>query len=257
MRKFSLDEISRIAQILAILIPVIFLVSGFTYTNLLFHHLGFGAGSFLSFADYIILNTFNVLWAFLVAPISAYLGYYLSDKNKSNTERKKKEEGKEKTTKRWYKYKNSFKETMQEFLILWSFMLPAVIFFYLWRDYNIISYGAISMLPMGIVVILAWLKKIQINLGLVLLATAHFAFLPAMVVAESNAKKFLHNNHTPKYELSFSEGYKEYSESRYITTTSEYVFLFNHAKKEVEVIPKDAVISYRQINKQEAEKTKK
>ncbi len=266
MRKFSLEDASRVVQIGVLLLPTIFLISGFAYTNLLFYHLGFGAGGFLSFTDYLILNTVNVLFTFLILPFVLSLGYFFSIWNIGSEENKEYEkaeydnEGKPIVI--WFKLEALARRRAIDTIFLPLSGSQIVTFFTKLLHDSIIAYGAIGIVLVIIIVRFGIMRImhgvpiiVQRIIYLFILSISLIVFIP-MLVADNHAANLLRDDYKQEYKLFFTKGYEKYGGSRYIMTTSEYVFLFNHGKKIVEVIPKEAVISYRQISEQEADKIK-
>ncbi|MEZ9300339.1 hypothetical protein AB4168_17795 [Vibrio splendidus] len=216
-------------------ISTLFLISGFVYTKSFFYWFGINVGDFYNVQDYLSSSIDVVSSTALSAVIGlagVCSGYYRSigdglHDGQFNVDSKRK-----------------------DYVI--PFILVTACFGLVFSIYTSGRWPNIFIFPIALFFLIVIFNKIPFlklvenkpSVGIACLVVAMF-FMHLGFTIKSNVENVILDKYEPIYSIELQDQYKDHSQMSYLTSNSNFVFLIDIETKEVVVLPKSSVTSYR------------
>lgn len=217
------------------LISTMFLISGFIYTKVFFYWFGINVGDFYNIQDY-LSSSIDVISS---TALSAFLGlvFLFLGFNRAFNEELHDEQ---------LDIQEKHRDYVWPIIITTSCIGLAVSIYTNGRWPTIFVFPIVFAFLMHIYFRIPLWKFVEnkVSVGTVCLVIVFF-FMHLGFTIKHNVENILLEDYEPIYSIELQREYEKYSQMSYVTSNSNFVFLIDVETKEVVVLPKHSVASYK------------
>ena len=216
-------------------ISTLFLISGFVYTKSFFYWFGINVGDFYNVQDY-LSSSIDVVSSTALSSVIGFAGfcngYYRSIDDRLHDGQ--------------FNVNSKRRDYFIPFILVTSCIGLAFSIYTTGRWPNIAIFPIVMFILLFAFFKIPFLKFVENKLTVeaACLVVAIF-FIHLGFTIKSNVESVFLDEYKPIYSIELQDKYKNYSQMSYLTSNSNFVFLIDVDTKEVVVLPKNSVTSYR------------
>ncbi|MDS1873096.1 hypothetical protein [Vibrio vulnificus] len=217
------------------LISTLFIISGFVYTKSFFYWFGINVGDFYSVQDY-LASSIDVISS---TALSAFIGLLSLSYGLSQALNDELHDGQ-------FDVKEKRRDYVWPFILTTSILGLAASVYFTGRWPSILVFPIVFALLMYTYFKIPIWKFVEnkVTVGTVCLVVAFF-FMHLGFRIKDNVENVLLDEYEPIYSIKLQSKYEQYSQMSYLTSNSNFVFLVDTQTKEVVVLPKSSITSYK------------
>ncbi|ABO23178.1 hypothetical protein SHLO109777_11400 [Shewanella loihica] len=217
------------------LISTLFIISGFVYTKSFFYWFGINVGDFYSVQDY-LASSIDVISS---TALSAFMGLLSLFYGLSRALNDELHDGQ-------FDIQEKRRDYVLPFILITSSLGLASSVYFTGRWPSILVFPIVFTLLMYTYFKIPIWKFVENKaaVGTACLVIAFF-FMHLGFRIKDNVENVLLDEYEPIYSIKLQSKYKQYSQMSYLTSNSNFVFLVDTQTKEVVVLPKNSVTSYK------------